>query len=347
MSKSTFFTGQPLLNQVIKLIPRSLVDRISKAENSDRYVKKFKSFDHLVSMLYCSFSKCSSLRELTTGIQASSNRLSHLGLTCTPRRSTISDANKRRHESFFGTLFHELVKLYYPFLPDSRQASKLEDRLFIVDSTTVSLFSNVMKGAGDYGSNGRKKGGAKAHVLLKAKEDTPVFVRLSEARRNDQVFMDQIQLPPGSVIVMDKAYASSRVQEKWTQHAITWVTRMRQNTRYETLQSFPLSEEEQKQGVFHDSRIKMGRASNKTTIIQQVRLIGYTDPQSKRKFEFLTNNFDFETLQIAQIYQQRWQIELMFKRLKTSFPLKYFLGDNPNAIKIQIWSSLIADLLVK
>jgi len=144
MSKSTFFTGQPIFNQVLSLIPRSLVSRLTRKYQGDRYCKKFRSYDHLVTMLFSTLHQCSSLREVITGMMASASRLKHLGLCSTPRRSTLSDANQRRNADFFADLYHLIYEHYYGSLPDSLKGKRLLDKLFIIDSTIVSLFSTVM-----------------------------------------------------------------------------------------------------------------------------------------------------------------------------------------------------------
>ena len=347
MSKNAFFIGQPIFSQLIKLIPRSIiVDTVAEFE-SDRYVKHFMTYDHLVAMVYCCLMRCDSLRELTTGLQASMNRLSHLGLSYTPRRSTVSDANAKRPSEVFSVIFHRLVKRYYSVLPDSQSKKSFEDKLFIIDSTTVTLFSDIMKGAGAYSENGRKKGGAKAHVLLKANEDIPVFVMLTESKENDQLVMRYLPLPKGSFVVFDKAYANSRILHAWDEQGTTWVTRMRHGSSIRSITSLAVTEVQKSTGILNDQIVRMGRKGNKTTHILLVRLITYYDQEKKRVFEFLTNNFELEANQVAEIYKRRWQIELMFKRWKSNNPLKYFLGNNENAIKIQIWTSFIADLLIQ
>jgi len=347
MSKSAYFIGQPILSQLIKLIPRSIVREASKLYDSDRYVKSFMTFDHLITMLYSSFMGCQSLRELTTGLQLSSNRLQHLGLSYTPRRSTLSDANQRRTHEVFGFIFHRLVKHYFPVLSDSSKAKSILDQLFIIDSTTITLFNEIMKGAGSYKNNGRKKGGAKAHVMLKANEDIPVFVHITEAKEHDQVFMRYLPLKTGSFIVFDKAYANSQVLYQWDQDQVWWVTRKRNKASIKSISKLSISNEDQNKGVLQDQLVMMGRKSNKKTKVMLVRLVTFYDHEKQRHFEFITNNFTITSYQVAQIYKQRWQIEIMFKRLKSNNPLKYFLGDNPNAIKIQIWASLIADVLIQ
>ena len=204
-----------------------------------------------------------------------------------------------------------------------------------------------MKGAGSYKMNGRKKGGAKAHVMLKANEDIPVFVHITEAKEHDQMFMRYLPLKPGSFIVFDKAYTNSQVLYQWDQDEVWWVSRKRNRASIKSITTLPITEEDRKEGVVQDQMVLMGRRSNRKTKVMPVRLVTFYDKDKERHFEFITNNFRITSFQVAQIYKQRWQIEIMFKRLKSNNPLKYFLGDNPNAIKIQIWVSLIADLLIQ
>lgn len=348
MSKNAFFIGQPIFSQLIKFIPKSIIRECVKEFSTDRYVKKFMTYDHLIAMLYCCITRCESLRELTTGLQANMNKLRHLGLNYTPRRSTLSDANKNRDQAVFGAIFHRLVKLHFPVLSDSSKYKSIEDRLFIIDSTTVTLFSNIMKGAGPYKNNGRKKGGAKAHVLLKAKENVPVFVMLTQGKEHDQLFMRYLPLPFGSFVVMDKAYVNSRILHLWDENGVTWVSRLRKLAIVKTIKSLLLTEEQKKLGLLSDQMIQSGsQKTTQKTKIQIVRLVTYYDRELNKLFHFTTNNFEITAEQVAMIYKKRWQIELMFKRWKQSNPLKYFLGDNENAVKIQIWSAMIADLLVQ
>lgn len=348
MGKTSFFTGQPVFNQILSLIPRPDVNRLARQYKGDRYCKKFRSYDHLVVMLYSTFHHCSSLRELTTGMQASSRRLAHLGLSSTPRRSTLADSNKRRNADLFQDLYHSLYRRYYGRLPDSLKGKKLLDRLFIVDSSIISLFSSVLQSTGSYGLNGKKKGGIKAHVLVRAKDDLPCFVRLSEGKQGDTRFLPQIRLPKGSIIVMDKGYRNYAQFTSWSQQGISWVSRLSQRTVYAITEQRCVSEAQRAEGVLYDCQIELGNPETAyINPIQKARLVVFYDADSKREFEFITNNFSYSPLTIARIYKQRWQIELFFKRIKQNFQLHYFLGDNENAIRIQLWCALIADLLLK
>ena len=346
MSKSTFFTGQPIFNQLISLIPSHIIRRASIKNEADRYCKKFMAYDHLVTMLYTSLEKCTSIREVTTGLLACFHKLNHLGLKNVPRRSTLSDANSRRSSLFFQNVYHDLYRHYYPFFPDSRSEKKLKKKLFLVDSTTISLFNEVMKGMGTPAVSGRKKGGAKAHMVVNVENMVPEFVKITHAIKNDKEIFPHLRLAPGAIVVLDKGYNSYTQFHKWDQEEVIWVTRMAQ-TAYQVLyDAKPLSDDEKCLGVITDDIVILGRPSNKNTQSLRARRIYFKDKTSGKTFTFITNDMKFKASIIADIYKQRWQIELLFKRLKQNYPLQYFLGDNENAICIQIWCALISDLLL-
>lgn len=348
MHKNTFFTGQPIFNQLLSLIPRPVVARLVRQHQTDRYCKKFRSYDHLITMLYCTLHQCNSLREVITGMQASASRLRHLGLLFTPRRSTLSDANERRSAVFFEDLYHLIYKRYYGDLPDSLKGKHLIDKLFIIDSTIISLFSTVMKSTGSYGCNGKKKGGIKAHVLLRAKDNLPCFIRLTEGKQGDGSFLRHVSLPVGSIVVMDRGYRNFQQFIRWSQQQITWVSRLHVRTIYKVIESKPIDSIQKNAGVQKDLFIELGNPETAfINPIQKARLIVFYDPIGQRELQFVTNNLKLDATTIADIYKKRWQIELLFKRIKQNFQLHSFLGDNENAIRIQLWCAFIADLLLK
>lgn len=303
------------------------------------------AYDHLVSMLYAGYFQCTSLRELTTGLQANCSRLNHLGLQHTPRRSTLSDANRRRSSDLFNDLYHELYHKYFG-LPDS--CKNKGDKLFIIDSTTISLFTSIMRGAGDKRADGKKKGGAKAHMMIDAEHDIPAFISITEAKEHDLTFLHKVHVPDNARVVMDKAYINHKQFIQWDSRGIKWITRLKNDASVQILGYNEVSEVSNCRGVIRDKLALLGRPSNrKTTPLVNVRIIEYHDTEKQRDFSFITNDMSSQPEVIAGIYKQRWQIELLFKRIKQRYPLKYFLGDNPNAIKIQIWAALICDLLVR
>jgi hypothetical protein len=349
MGKSNFFSGQPIFDQILSLVPIALINKANRQTKADHYYKHFKAYDHLVTMLFSSFHNCSSLRELHIGLLANYHRLNHLGINHTPRRSTISDANKNRPVAFFELLYHLLYQHHYQQLsPDSRKRTKLDNRLFIVDSTTISLFSTVLKGAGVKGLNGRKKGGIKAHVLMRAQDELPCFTVLDEACSNDRKFMYKLSLAPKSIIVMDRAYVNYTIMKEWTQTQVSWVTRVTKGMKMKMMKRRKLTPKDKKKGFKKDWIIQLGNPkTDRKSPVQQARIISFYDSKTKEKISLLTNQLHYAPSTIRALYKKRWDIELLFKRIKQNSQLDNFLGENKNAISIQVWCCLIKDLLIK
>lgn len=340
MNKSTFFSGQPIFTQLLKFISKDEVHSIAKKNEADRYCKRFTTYDHLVTLLYSIFNNCNLLREITTGMLASEQRLSHLGIRYHPRRSTISDANSRRKSDVFGEIYYRLYSKYSSFLSDSRKKSKASN-LYIFDSTTISLFQEVLRTSGKNPS-GKRKGGIKVHTLIRSDQDVPCMVRYSAAAANDSPFLKEIRLAEGSVIVFDRGYYDFDTLNRFSDEGITWVTRLRTLFTYAVIEDYVIPESDK--SVVKDQQIQMGWRSGTKV---QARLIRYRDPMSGEQYEFISNNYRMKAATIAQLYRKRWQIEVLFKRMKQNYPLKYFLGESENAIKTQIWCALIADFILK
>ncbi len=341
MNKSTHFSGQPIIKQLLKLIPVSSVGAAVSKYSSDRYYKTFKTYDHLVTMLYATLGGVSSLRELSTILLACEGRIGHLNLKHFPKRSTLSDANSKRDSNVFAEIYSGLFKKYHRFLSDSSPLSPPIKHLKIVDSTTISLFSDILKGVGRNPITGKKKGGIKMHTMINALEDVPCLVRFSSAATHDQTFLKDLKLEKGSFVVFDKAYNDYRQYLKWTSEDVYFVTRQKDNASYTSIEEFNLSDTTSN-AVLKDERIVVNKDKEEI----ELRRIAYWDSEKEKLYEFISNNFLIAPDKIANIYKHRWQIETMFKRLKQNFPLKYFLGDNQNAIEIQIWCGLIIQLLM-
>ena len=347
MNKDRNFTGQPIFTQILKFVSRSKIKRIALKYNADRYTKKLNTYNHFVIMLYSVFSGANSLREVVIGFLANTYKINHLGLNYMPKRSTLSDANKRRPSKIFEAIYMKIYQDNKHILPDSR-ASKLDlKRIFMIDSTTISLFKAILKAVGRNPINGKKKGGIKAHVMINAQENMPVLVRYSAAARHDRNFLKHVHLPAGSIIVFDRAFNDYTEYARFTTQNIVFVTRQRKNAVFEEGEVFTISDNKDS-AIQKDQEIFLTYKDKEDGQIKKLRIrrITYYDKQLDRTFVFITNNFDMDAEEIALIYKKRWQIETLFKQLKQNFPLKYFLGDNQNAIEIQIWVSLIANLLV-
>lgn len=341
MSKNTKFSGKPIISQVLSLLDKHKINRTAQKNKSDRYYKKFKTIDHLVTMLYVVLSGCSSLREITGIMLACEGRINHLGIDNFPKRSTISDANKKRSSNVFQEIYYDIFNSYSKIISDSRINDKVIKELMIIDSTTISLFCDILKGTGREPINGKKKGGIKMHTMINAAEDVPCLIRLTSAAVHDHTFLKDLNLKKGSIVVFDKGYNDYKQFAKWEKEEIYFVTRIKSNAKYNSVNEYDIADDIDS-GVIKDEKIEIANGKE----ILQLRKVGYWDEKNRRLFEFITNNFNFPADKIAEIYKRRWQIELLFKRLKQSFPLKYFLGDSINAIEIQIWVSLIAQILL-
>lgn len=345
MGKSKNFSGQPIFNQLLKFIDKSEIRKIAKQHDAERYVKKFTTYHHLAAMLFVAFEGYHSLRETILGLLANAHKLSHLGLSYLVRRSTFSEANGRRSSKVFGDIYMSTYRKHAPFLADSRLSDADMKRLYIMDSTTISLFRDILRGVGRNPKEGKKKGGIKAHTIIKASENVPCLIRYSEAARHDHMFLAEVHsLAAGSIITFDKGYVDYAQYEAFTKSNIWYVTRLKDNALYRARQEYDIPDTADS-GVLKDEEIILYYGDNKKQE-HRARRIAYWDDENKRLFEFITNNFELPAEKIALIYKNRWQIELLFKQLKQNFPLKYFLGDNENAIEIQIWAAMLANLLI-
>jgi len=344
MGKSNYFSSKSVFGQLISLIDDSMIKKEVKNCNSDRYTKRFKTKDHLISMLFCSFSKCTSLREISGAMLGLSGKTSSFQLNHIPKRSTLSDANKKRDVLVFENIYHQLLKQYGGFLSDSRIKNVIQKQVKIFDSSTISLFKNIMECVGRNPKSGKRKGGIKVHTVVNADEIVPSLVWFSEAKTHDHKFLEKLKCDKNTIYVFDKGYNDYKAFEHFTAYETGFVTRIKDNASYRKIEDLDVAEHIDN-GVLEDQVIEVDVKKGKEKKVLKLRKITFYDRVNKREFEFLTNLFDLRADLIAALYKIRWQIELLFKQLKQNFPLKYFLGDNENAIKIQIYCVLIVNLL--
>jgi hypothetical protein len=237
MNKSKNFSGQPIIKQVLKFLDHNDVYRTAKKHNSDKYTKKFTTYEHLVTMIFSVISGSSSLREVSSIMLACEGKINHLGLKDFPKRSTLSDANKRRSAEVFADIYGLLYKRYRHFLSDSRTREPAVKDLKIVDSSTITLFSDILKGVGRNPMGGKKKGGIKMHTMINAMEDVPCLIKFSNAATHDHVFLKELDLKKDSFVVFDKGYVDYKQYQQWTLDDIYFVTRQKDNARYTSLRS--------------------------------------------------------------------------------------------------------------
>ena len=348
MGNSTHFFGQPIYGQLIKLLEKSKILQMSRNYGGERYVKSFDGFTHLLTMLYAVIMRFDSLREIETSMTAEVRKLHHIGIESVPKRSTLSDANARRSEKFFEGVYRDLYETNKSKLTsDSRRGGTEEwlKRLRIIDSTTISLFSNlIFKGVGRHPKTGRKKGGIKVHAVIHANEGVPCDVQFTSAATNDTFMLVPSKFSEKEIAAMDRAYINYDKFEELTEQNVVYVTKMKKNLNYELLLDFmemtPAGKMEYREQIVVFSK---GETRHIARIITYV---DFKKGKLPRLISLLTNDFDMRPETIVEIYRRRWQIESLFKQIKQNFPLRYFYGESANAIKIQIWVTLIANLLL-
>ena len=349
------FVGQPIFKQVINLIEKVNISSIIREHDSDRYYKAFKSRTHLITMLFGILSRCDSMTETCEGLRALGGKLNHLGLDKAPAKSTASDGLRNRDNRFFEGLYFALVDKYQSFLSDSRTYGLTFKEVLLIDSTTIRLFSDILKGVGrNPKGDGKKKGGLKVHMLIDAVQSVGRFVKITAAKVHDKNFLKSLELISHSMIVFDKAYNYYHQFALWTSQQVYFVTRLKKNAVYKIIETKRVHYSKKgKAKVLRDEIIGLTyhpedeNGKRKMKVFKKIRLrkVCYQD-EKNRYFEFLTNNFEISAEEVAFLYKKRWGIELLFKKMKQNFQLHYFYGENENAIRTQVWCTLIAQLLM-
>lgn len=356
MSKNTEikFVGQPIFKQIIHLLdPINLTGLINK-HKADYYYKAFKAKTHLTTMLFGILSRCDSMTEICEGLRALSGKLNHLGFDNAPAKSTACDGLRNRDSKFFEDVYFSLVKQYQSFLSDSRTFGLTFKEVLLIDSTTIRLFSDVLKGVGRNPKNdGKKKGGLKVHMLIDAVQSVGRFIKITAAKVHDKNFLKEIELNPHSMVVFDRAYNFYQQFALWTDKQVFFVTRMKKNAVYMVIEM--LQENKKVKGkamVLKEETIEImytpvDGSGKKTKTSKKLRLkkVCYQD-EKNRYYEFITNHMESTAEEVAFLYKKRWGIELLFKKMKQNFQLHYFYGENENAIRTQVWCTLIAQLLL-
>jgi hypothetical protein len=348
MSKSTHFFGQPVYGQLIKSLDRAKIVEISRKNGGEKYVKSFDGYAHLLTMLFAVIMRFDSLREIEAAMTAEVRKLAHIGIEKVPKRSTLSDANARRPEKFFEDVYRDLYESNKSKLSSDSRRNGTEawiKSLRIVDSTTISLFSNVIfKGVGRHPKTGKKKGGIKVHSVIHANEGVPCDVRFTSAATNDSFMLAPSHYNYDDIVALDRAYINYEKFEELTDRGVVYVTKMKKSLKYELLLDFM---EITPEGTMeYREQIVVFRKGDINHIARLVTYVDIKKGKQPKLVTLLTNDFDMRPETIVDIYRRRWQIESLFKQIKQNFPLRYFYGESANAIKIQIWVTLIANLLL-
>lgn len=322
--------------QVLQLVNRHEFQKIEKQGfAANRKYRKFSRWNQFSAMLFAQLSGSVSIRAIAEQFRFQARRLYHLGLKCV-KRSTLSDANQKRSSDFFQAVFEHQYAKVRQLAPNNK--FRFKNPLYSLDSSTIDLCLSLFPWA----SFRRTKSGIKLHTILDHNGYIPAFVQITEADKSDIKVARMLNLPPNSIVVMDRGYVDYEWFQELTNSRIFFVTRLKSNARYRVIKRHAAMKVK---GITSDQIIELTGAKFKDKCIR-LRRIGYSDPETGKHYYFLTNHFRLSAKTIADIYKDRWQVELFFKWIKQNLKIKSFLGNSKNAVMTQIWIALIAMLLL-
>ena len=328
---------KPIIKQILELIPNSILQSSIAKHKSDKFCSKYKTYDQLVSQMFGQLNKCLTLSDISTAIAVNTTFIGDLGLQQSPARSTMSDGNAKRSWKVFETMYYKLLSHYSNLLLRHGKAMDIEEIkgkvIKIIDSTTISLCLSLF----EWAKFRTAKGGIKIHTCLDHALMLPDLVNIGEAAVHDKRGHPQTVFAPGTIIVEDKGYFDFSLMMQRINADNVFVTRIKDNTVYESIceKELPVDKD---QHILKDELIRLtGKKAIEVGIDQvTLRRIVVYDSEKDVQLEIITQELRWAASTIAALYKARWDVEIFFKQLKQNFPLKYFLGDNENAIKIQI-----------
>ncbi len=330
-----------VFSQLLSLFNRHDFARHVRDLEAEYQSKGFSCWDQFVAMLFCQMAQAKSLREITQGLQCCEGRLSHLGVNTAPKRSTLSYANAHRSWELYERLFHDLLQTCKGVAP--KKKFRFKNKLMSMDASIIDLCIEMF----DWAKYRKAKGAVKLHLVLDHDGYLPVFADLTEGREHELNIANQLRFPPGTIVAMDRGYIDYALFERWTNEGVFFVTRTKKNTDF-------CREPRQKPrpvrgNIVKDELIRMNPfnlACDRKCKSTLRRVVVWVE-EKQQELELITNNLALAATTIAAIYKERWQIELFFKALKQNLKVKTFVGTSANAVRIQLWTALIAMLLVK
>lgn len=329
-----------LFSQILSVIRRDIFGRIVQDLRAEKGAKGFTCWDQLVAMLFCQLAQAKSIREIQGGLQSCEGKLRHLGLSEAPKRSTLSYANKHRPWQVYERLFYSVLEQVQGFAPAKN--FRFKNKLLSLDATVVELCAEMF----DWARYRQSKGALKIHLLLDHDGYLPVFACISEGREHELRVARSLDLPKGSIVVMDRAYVDYQLFKRWTGEGVYFVTREKSNSAAIVAERRPIPKSARGR-ILRDELVVLQAFEAGAKARQTIRRIGVWIEDKQQEMVLLTNHLHLAAGTIAAIYKERWQIELFFKALKQNLKVKTFVGTSSNAVHIQIWTALIAMLLIK
>lgn len=328
-----------IFGQILKIFPRTQFEIFVKETMSSRNSKGFSCWDQFVAMLFCQLGQAHSLREICGGLATSLGKMIHLGLRKAPSRSTLAYANEHRPWQLYEKLFYHILGLCkHQF--SGKHKFRFKNKLLGFDATTIKLCLSIF----DWAKFRRTKGAIKLHLLLDHAGYLPQFVNITTGKVHEVNILKTLSFEPGTIVVFDRGLVDYQHWGNWTKDGIYFVTRLKKNADYQVVKSNKIP---QNKDILKDQLIKLKGFYSKQKCLYLLRLVEIWNPEKEETLTFVTNNPKLAAATIAAIYKDRWQIELFFKALKQNLRIKTFVGTSFNAVMIQIWTALIAILILK
>jgi Domain of unknown function (DUF4372)/Transposase DDE domain len=327
-----------MFSQLLQLFPRVEFQHLVMITKAERYAKGFTCWGQFVAMLFCQLGRAHSLREISGGLRSCEGKLKHLGITA-PSHSSLAYANQHRPWALYQQVFLQLFEGCRVQVVGKRRF-RFKNKLISMDSTTIDLCLEIF----DWARFRRTKGAIKLHLLLDHDGYLPSFAIITEGNVSDVKVARQFHFDPGTIVVDDRGYNDYALFGRWTAQGVYFVTRMKDNALYDVVGE---GEVPQNRHVLKDEMIELKGTKAIEKCPYPLRRTEVYDPETEEVLVFLTNNLKLGATTIAAIYKERWRIETFFKALKQNLKIKTFVGTSANAVKIQIWTALIAMLILR
>jgi hypothetical protein len=327
-----------IFSQLLQLFSRTEFELAVKKHKAERHARGFTCWGQFIAMLFCQLGRAHSLNEITQGLAASEGKLKHLGVPATPKRSTLAYANQHRPWELYQTVFGQLLVRCQQLASEGKRKFRFKNKLLSLDATVIDLCLSLY----DWAQFRRTKGAIKLHLLLDHDGYLPSFACITEGKVHEIGVARQMRFDPGSIVVFDRGYTDYDWFAQLHQQGVFWVTRLKDNADYVVVEKRKLSHR-----LLRSDQIIVLTAHGKAGQDIFLRRIVVFDEANQRELILLTNHLEFAASTIADIYRERWQIELFFKALKQSCKIKTFVGTSANAVKTQVWTALIAMLILR
>jgi len=331
-----------LFSQIISKLDRSVFNKMVRERQTDKHQKGFNSWTHLVSMLFCQFAKSQSVRDISNGLRSATGNLNHLGIQKAPSKSTISYQNKRRDWELFRDYYYALIDNFGQQARMKRVKFRIKSKIFLLDSTTISLCLSLF----DWAKYKTAKGAVKMHTLFDYDGNLPAYVNITDGKTADNKGAYDIPLLKRSVIVADRFYNDFSLLHIWDSSEVFFVVRHKENIRFETIKEKPLPDDRH-QHILIDEVIRLTGVNSKKKYPGRLRRIAVWDEKNNQEIELITNQMSWTAETISELYKARWEIEIFFREIKQLLHIKSFIGTSQNAVMIQIWTALITILVLK